>query len=480
MKTRSRSSVLICTLLVLVAHLDAATGPVRQPNFLFIYADDQRWDAMGVVQREQGERARFPWFQSPHMDRLAAEGVRFRNAFVTLSLCSPSRAAYLTGRYNHANGIANNHTPFPIESITHGSLLRTAGYKTAYFGKWHHGSQSGQRPGFDYSASFIGQGKYFDCPVEINGVSTPTQGWIDDVVTDFAIDFAKQNRAHPFSMVVGFKSPHGPRGGGNLPERLRHKYAGEASRPVPNLASQAIYRPAASGGGKAATGPEVIEAHLDYFRHIAGCDENLGRLLKTLDDLALTDDTVVVYASDNGYYLGEHGLGDKRSLYEESLRIPLLVRYPRLFPQGKTMDEMVLNIDLAPTLLELGGVPVPRTMQGMSWVPLLTGKKPAWRQSFLAEYFYENNFSVPTVLGVRTASAKLVQYPGNPEWTEVFDLAIDSYETKNLAADPIRRAQLTAELDAQIKATGYVVPPGMDQPGDRTEKAAKKKARAKQ
>ena len=144
------------------------------------------------------------------------------------------------------------------------------------------------------------------------------------------------------------------------------------------------------------------------------------------------------------------------------------------------MDEMVLNIDLAPTLLELGGVPVPRAMQGMSWVPLLTGKKTTWRQSFLAEYFYENNFNTPTILGVRTANAKIVQYPGHPEWTEVFYLAIDSYEMKNLAADPARRAQLTAELDRQIKATGYVVPAGMDQPPESTDKAAKKKGKAKQ
>lgn len=472
-------SVLTLLLLALVARLGAAT-PARKPNFLFIYTDDQRADAMGVVQRELGDRARWPWFQSPHLDRLATEGVRFRNAFVTLSLCAPSRAAYLTGRYNHANGVANNHTPFPLDSVTHASLLRTAGYTTAYIGKWHHGSQSGQRPGFDYSASFVGQGKYFDCPVEINGVSTPTKGWIDDVDTDFAIEFIKQNQARPFSMVVGFKSPHGPRGGANLPERLRTKFAGETTRPVPNLTTPAIYRPGAAAAGKTAPGPQVVEAHLDYFRHLAGADENLGRLLQTLDDLGLTDDTVVIYSSDNGYYLGEHGLGDKRSLYEESLRVPLLVRYPRLVAKGKTMDEMVLNIDLAPTLLELGGVPVPPTMQGMSWVPLLTGKNPTWRQSFLAEYFYENNFETPTMLGVRTAHAKIIQYPGHPEWTEIFDLAIDAYETKNLAADPARRAQLTAELAAQIKATGYVVPPGMDQPGDPSAKAAKKKAKAKQ
>src|SRR6185369_13539039 len=153
----------------------SARAAARQPNFLFVYTDDQRWDAMGVVQREQGEQARFPWLQTPNMDRLATEGVRFRNAFVTLSLCAPSRAAFLTGRYNHVNGVANNHTAFPVENVTYATLLRAAGYVTGYIGKWHMGGQRAQRPGFDFSASFIGQGRYVDCPIEVNGVETPSK-----------------------------------------------------------------------------------------------------------------------------------------------------------------------------------------------------------------------------------------------------------------------------------------------------------------
>lgn len=180
-----KSIILLAALLIASpTMLRAADVPAKKPNFLSIYTDDHRWDAMGVVQREQGERARFPWFKSPGMDRLAAEGVRFRNAFVTLSLCAPSRAAFLTGRYNHLNGITNNGTAFPPDSVTHATLLRAAGYQTAYIGKWHMGEQRGQRPGFDYSASYVGHGRYQDFPIEINGVSTPTKGWLDDVSTD--------------------------------------------------------------------------------------------------------------------------------------------------------------------------------------------------------------------------------------------------------------------------------------------------------
>ena len=458
-----RAAACLLAALACAAPVHAAA---RKPNFLFIYTDDQRYDAMGVVQREQGERARFPWFKSPNMDRLAAGGVRFRNAFVTLSLCAPSRAAFLTGRYNHLNGITNNHTEFPADTVTHASLLRAAGYTTAYIGKWHMGEQSGQRPGFDYSASFVGHGRYNNCPVEINGVSTPTTGWVDDVSTDFAIAWMKQNRDKPFSMVVGFKSPHSPRGGNNLPERLRNLYAEETSRPTPNAAVPAIFNTPLADPAHPPTGLAANSIHLDYLRHVTGADQNLGRLLDALDELGLADDTLVVYASDNGYYLGEHCLGDKRSIYEESLRIPMLARYPRLFGKGQVIDEMVLNIDLAPTLLDLAGVPVPRDIQGVSWKELAAGHHPAhWRQSFLAEYFYEDGGgNTPTLVGVRTANSKLVKYPGHPEWTEVFDLTVDPYEIKNLAADAAAVGKLNAELEARLKDARYVVPANVDQP----------------
>lgn len=450
-------------LLALLACVSSLRAADRKPNFIFIYTDDHRWDAMGVVQREHGERARFPWFKSPGMDRLAADGVRFRNAFVTLSLCAPSRAAFLTGRYNHANGITNNGTPFPADAVTHASLLRGAGYRTAYIGKWHMGNQRGQRPGFDYSASYVGHGRYQDCPFEINGVASPTKGWVDDVATDFAIDWMKQNRERPFSIVVGFKSPHSPRGGNNLPERLRNLYANQTSRPTPNCGVPTVFHHAGPDG-KFAQGLADNAVHLDYLRHIAGVDENIGRLLDALNTLGLADDTVVVYSSDNGYFLGEHCSGDKRALYEESIRIPMLVRYPRLFGKGRVIDEMVLNVDLAPTFLDLAGVPVPKEMHGASWKELAAGRKPAsWRTSIFLQYYKELG-NVPTCYAVRTATHKLVRYPNRPEWTEVFDLAADPYELKNLAADAALTKKLDAELDLLIKAVNYTMPADANKP----------------
>jgi arylsulfatase A-like enzyme len=436
---------------------------------LFVYTDDQRWDAMGVVQREQGDRARFPWLVTPNMDRLAQGGTRFRNAFVTMSLCAPSRAAFLTGRYNHLNGVANNHTPFPADNVTYASLLHAAGYTTGYVGKWHMDKQT-ERPGFDYSASFVAQGRYFDCPMLVNGHETPSTGWVDDVSTDYALDFLKKNRSRPFALVVGFKSTHGPF---DPPERAKERFAGDEARPVPNLDVPAIYQGGITLGPKQATrqaaknsAPTKRGANLGYFRCISAADDNLGRLLDSLDQLDLAKNTVVVFTSDNGYYLGEHRLGDKRTAYDESMRIPMLVRWPGHLPEGQTQDALVLNVDIAPTLLDLAGLSPPPTMQGRSWRPLLAGQSADWRRAFFYEYFREGRFGAPTVFAVRTQSAKLIKYPGHPEWTEMFDLAADPYETKNLFDDPSAaalRAKLEAEYARQQQATGFVTPTYADE-----------------
>ena len=468
----------------------------RKPNFVYIFTDDQRWDALGVVQREQGDKGRFPWLKTPSLDRLAADGVRFRNAFVVNSLCAPSRASLVTGQYGHVNGVVNNHTPHPAGNLSLPALLRPAGYVSAYVGKWHHGGQSGKRPGFDYSASFVGQGRYFDCPVEVNGVATASQGFVDDVTTDYAAGFIRENKDRPFLLILGYKTCHGPF---TPPPRHEKTYEGQEARRTPNLGLRPPYRPAGANaeGGKgkaAANAPDsrTVPTNLGMFRGITAIDDNVGKLLDLLDELKLADDTVVCFSSDNGYYLGEHGLGDKRSAYEEALRIPMLVRYPRLVEKGRTEDRMVLNVDPAATFLDLAGVPVPPEMHGRSWQPLLAGRADApWRESFFYCYFFERGYATPTTTAVRTKDAKLIQYPGHEDWTELFDLQADPYETQNLAADPAHaelRKSLEAEYEKQSQAVNFRIPEFADMPPadgslpspgkskQKKNKAAKKKA----
>lgn len=439
----------------------------RKPNFIYVFTDDQRWDALGIVQKEQGEKGRFPWLKTPNLDRLAAEGVRFRNAFVVNSLCAPSRASLVTGQYGHVNGVTNNHTPHPEGNISVATLLRPAGYTSGYFGKWHHGSQSGKRPGFDTSASFVGQGKYFDCPIEIDGVATPSKGFVDDVTTDYATGFIKANKDKPFLMILGLKTCHGPF---TPPARHEKDYEGALARSTPNYGVPAIYAPVGPNGAKGRrTDDKAVATNLGMFRGINSVDDNVGKILRLLDELKLADDTVVVFSSDNGYYLGEHNLGDKRTAYEESLRIPMLVRYPRTIKAGRTSDQMVLNVDPAPTFLDLAGLPIPTAVHGRSWRPLLEDKATEWRESYFYCYFYEKNFNAPLTTAVRTQDAKLVKYPGHEEWTEVFDLKADPYEIKNLANDPSAgelRRKLEAEYTKQAQAIDFKIPDFADKPGD--------------
>ncbi len=462
------------SVLALVATADAAQGVTenaavpRRPNFLVIVTDDQRYDVLGVVQREQGERGRFPWMSTPAVDRLAADGARFRQAFVVNSLCSPSRASILTGRYPHEVGVLDNRTPFPANSTTFAQLLAASGYRTAYVGKWHMGRQGGARPGFEHSASYLGHGEYFDCPFEVNGVATPTTGWVDDVSTAFAERFIREHRSEPFLAVVGFKSGHHPY---EPPERRRGAYEEAQPRPAPNLASPAIYartKPARTprsvrrekeGEAREPASEKENETapegpNQGYFETLSGADDAVGRLLEVLDELELTQDTLVLFTSDNGMYFGEHGLRDKRTAYEESLRTPLIVRYPRRVAAGVVLDELALNIDIAPTLLDFAGLAVPAGVRGRSLRPLLEARAgsaapaPRWRDSFFYGYVAERGFAAPTVTAVRTARHKLVLYPGHPEWTELFDLGSDPYELRNLAGDE-KLAELRGRLERE-------------------------------
>lgn len=421
-----------------------------RPNFLFLITDDQRWDALGVVQQEQGERARFPWFETPNLDRLAREGVRFRNAFATDSLCAPSRASLLTGRHPHAAGVTDNFTPFPLATPTYASLLREAGYATGYIGKWHMGNQA-ERPGFDETASYIGFGRYFGAEFLVNGRPQVAPQWIDDAATDYAIEFLKRHRDGPFALVVGFKAPHDPQ---TPAGRHQHLFEGAEARAAVNENVPTPYRNLFRLPAKVGTSEKL----LNYFRCLVGVDENVGRLLDTLDELKLSENTVVIFMSDNGYYLGERHLLDKRTAYEESIRIPLLIRAPSLGGNGRVEDHVVLNIDLAPTILDLAGVPVPGAVQGVSLRPFLENRSPAtWRDGFFYRYYYDATYPYAAgVAAVRTTDAKLIRYPGREDWTEVFDLRADPYELRNLANDP-HAAELRRRLESEFVRLGEEV-----------------------
>lgn len=480
MKTTLVSCLFALGLVVLcVSHATAATP---RPNIVFIYADDLRWDTLGAVQREQGDAARFPWLQTPQLDRLAGESVRFREAFVVTSLCSPGRANVMTSRYGHLNGIIGNGAHLPPETVTFAKHLREGGYTTAYCGKWHMRDQR-ERPHYDYVASFVGQGRYFDCPLLVNGTETPTKGWVDDVSTDYAIRFLDQQpKEKPFFLWLGFKSPHGPRGGANLPERVKNLYTNDTSRPTPNTSLAAIYNSDASNSGAAPRSkgeiPAQVEGHRDFMRHVTAIDSSVGRLLNALERTGRRENTIVIFTSDNGYYLGEHGLGDKRSAYDESLRVPLLIRLPAAAPARSALnDAMVLNLDYGPTILDYAGAaPLPGA-QGRSLRPLLEGRVPSdWRNAFFYEYFREGNFAAPTVLALRTATHKLITYPGRKDWTEVFDLKRDPYETKNLAAsNAALAAELQQQMDTLAQTSGFRWPAGYTASGGAPVPAAKAK-----
>jgi arylsulfatase A-like enzyme len=446
--------------------IDAGMGAHPRPNIVFLLSDDQSYGTMG----HEGES----WMRTPGMDRLAAEGVRFTRAFVTTSLCSPSRASFLSGRWARSHGVLDNQTELPSGLPTFASELGAAGYDTAYIGKWHMGSQR-ERPGFDVSASYIGQGTYQDGVFELNGEPVETEGWVDDVATDYALEFLGEERDAPFLLVVGFKSAHTPY---QPAERLLDLYESATLAPPPNAAAippyprfEELNRLVAEGIQRTPYGvPEDWVGLLGkarktrhpkeganwlkpmrraYHQLIAGVDENVVRILDLMDELGLTENTIVVYASDNGLCNGAHGTFVKRAAYEESIRVPLLVRYPPLIGPGTSIDRLALNVDLAPTLLELAGVEAPGTMQGRSLVPLLEGREAEWRTSFVYENFYEPPFETPTLYALRTETWKLVEYPGFPGWTQFFNLVEDPHETENLADSEKHAATLT-DLRAKL------------------------------
>lgn len=455
-----------------IASASSALAASR-PNVLVILTDDQRWDAMGVVQRELGDRALFPWFATPNLDRLAAEGARFSHVFVTTSLCSPSRASLLSGQYARQHRVLNNFTEYPGNLASYPRRLQAAGYETAYIGKWHMGEDNdAPRPGFDHWMSHRGQGNYFDNEFNVNGTRTKLTGYYTTVVTDHAVAWIRQPHDRPWLLIVGQKAPHG---GPIQPEpRFEHALDGF---PVKEPANIGNYR-AADGKPSwleeshstwhGAGGPLYGQKQYDrfvraYLSTLLSVDESVGRLCEALRACGQLDRTIVVFTSDNGFVLGEHGRVDKRTAYEDSLRVPLLVRYPPLVRPGTVVDNMVLSLDLAPSLIDLCGAQPLKGVQGRSWKPLLEGRRVRWRQAFLYEYNYERQFPyTPNVRAVRTADWKYIRYPqrggsSDPFLAELYDLRNDPLEMQNRIHDPAAAGmlrKLSRELDRQSRAAG--------------------------
>lgn len=456
-------------------------------NFIIIVTDDQRWDVTGFMQQRMatlGRIARFPYLvdqsdpmnpvsRTPNLDRLSQEGIHFDNGFCVYSLCSPSRSVMLTGLYPHRTGVTGNDQDFPADAVTYATILRDAGWATGYFGKWHHGTQS-QRPGFDTQQSFRGQGNYFNTTFyNETGTATVSSKWVDEQTTDYALDFINNQQAQnkPFVAFLGFKTPHGPRQDGNgqpnTPVEFRTLFTSTDPVAVPNLLSQGAtappWKPDANSAG-------LGNDPRNYLRLISAADAQIGRILDRLTALNITENTAVIFLSDNGYFIGEHGLSDKRAGYEESLRIPFMIRYPRLQPSGagNIAPELALNVDLAPTIIDLAGLPIPATMQGRSLKPLIAHQSPAdWPTSFFFSYVDDPEFpgSTADFIGIRhNDGRKLMRYARNPAWNEFYKTSPfspnpDPYEINNLIANPAQAATvstLQASLDESAAQLGFL------------------------
>jgi len=448
----------------------SARADQRRPNVLVILTDDQRWDALGV--------AGHPHLKTPHLDRLAAEGIHFRNAFCTTSLCSPSRASILSGLYAHRHKVLDNFTEFPADLDSFPRRLQTAGYATAYLGKWHMGENNDEkRPGFDYFVTHKGQGKYYDTEFNVDGQRRVVPGYYTHVVTDLALDWLKKPRAAdaPFLLMVGHKAPHSF----YTPEPKYAQVYDDVAIEYPASAFQLDDKPAwfqkRLDTWHGIYGPlfdyrkkfpdRRAEAVKDfaamtraYWGTIRSVDDSVGRLVAALRESGELDRTIIVFLGDNGLLNGEHGMVDKRTMHEPSIRVPLLVRYPALSPvdRPQKIDAMVLHHDLAPSILDLCGLPPLAKIDGQSWKPLVEGKESNWRKSWFYEYNYERQFPyTPNVRGVRTERWKYIRYPhgdGGPDrhLAELYDLSVDPLESRNLIKDPRYRTQI-AELHAELE-----------------------------
>ncbi|HYI93521.1 MAG TPA: sulfatase [Bryobacteraceae bacterium] len=425
----------------------------KKRNLVFILCDDHRFDMMGF----RGH----PWLKTPNLDRLAKGGALIENAFVTTALCSPSRASILTGQYVHAHGVTDNVSPLPANLTTFPQVLQKHGYKTALIGKWHMGGDSDMpRPGFDRWVSFRGQGKYVDPDINYDGKTRTVKGYVTDILTEEAKRFIQENEKGPFLLYLSHKAVHA-----DFTPADRHKDLYK-TEPIPYPATMAntdenykgkpewLRRQRNSWHGVDGMYNHRIkfdDFYRDYCRTLMALDDSVGAVMDELKSKNLLNDTLFIYMGDNGFQFGEHGLIDKRTMYEPSMRVPMIAHCPDLFPGGKRVEQMVLNLDIGPTLLEAAGAPIPSTVHGRSFLPLLTGKPVNWRTEFIYEYFWERDYpQTPTVIGLRTDQYSFMQYHGIWDLDELYDVRKDPQQRTNLLAD-VRTTTESGRLFGRIK-----------------------------
>jgi N-acetylglucosamine-6-sulfatase len=448
---------------LLAAPLARGMQAASRPNVVFILMDDLRWDELRCMGN--------PIAETPNIDRLAREGALFRNAFVTTPLCSPSRASFLTGRYAHAHHIYDNKAR-DAEShklATFPRTLHAAGYETGFVGKFHMGNDDSPRPGFDYWVSFKGQGTYHNPELNENGKRVPTHGYTTDILSERAVTFLERRHEKPFFLWLAHKAVHpelvqrddgsidDPNAGKFIPpDRYKSLYAGIKPARRPNAVSAPKDKPALERkignlpplGPATGTDDEIIRNRLRMTKAV---DDGVGQMLHALERTGQLDNTAFIFTSDEGYFFGEHGLSIERRLaYEESARIPLLIRYPKLARAGSRIDCFALGIDIAPTVLEITGVKPEYPMHGKSLLPLLQGETGGWRKSFLIEYFSDTTMPRMVHMGyqaLRTQRWKYIRYTDLEGMDELYDLIKDPYEMHNVireqaAAVPALRREL--------------------------------------
>ena len=430
-------------------------------NILFLLTDDHRFDAMGFMNAQS-------FGETPTLDRLAREGAHFRNAFVTTALCSPSRASILTGLYAHQHKVVDNNHPIPPGTIFYPQFLQKAGYATAFIGKWHMGNEGdAPQPGFDHWVSFKGQGDYLPGKdgLNVNGTPVPQKGYITDELTEYALDWiGKRDPNRPWMMHLAHKAVHSD----FIPaERHKGRYDKEVFRYPENMKPGMPGRPmwvenqrnSWHGVDYPYHGTlDVSDYYKRYMETLLAVDEGIGRIMALLEERGELDDTLIVYMGDNGFMFGEHGLIDKRTAYEESMRVPLLARCPALFPAGVAVENVVANIDIAPTILAAAGLEPPAYMAGSNLLPLVHNKAAPWRSELLYEYYWERNFpQTPTVHAVREERYKYIRFHGLWDIDELYDLVADPHENNNLLARPGHEElaqRLSVKLFALLEETG--------------------------